>query len=173
MAAAFWIFRVVSVQECPRLMKNLMQVCCSTRSVTLNVTATQYTCSLNSVYHPHWLVQWSHNSRMCILVHSPWLSGYINVRQTILIILTKAGLFPNRPHIHIYETLSKSLACPHSLMHPFNILNSNYIQMLNIQIEKDMCFAGFQTWVWILIVCLIPAIRRVNYLCFCHQFPYL
>ena len=46
----------------------------------LNVTATQYTCSLNGVYHPHWLVQWSHQcSRMCIPVHCPWLPGYINV----------------------------------------------------------------------------------------------
>ena len=57
-------------------------------------TATQYTCSLSGVYHPHWLVQWSHHcSHMCIPVHSPWLPGYINVMQTVLIILTMAGLF--------------------------------------------------------------------------------
>ena len=30
-------------------------------SVMLNAIAMQYTCSLNSVYHPHWLVQWSHH----------------------------------------------------------------------------------------------------------------
>ena len=29
-----------------------MQICCSSCSVILNVTATQCTCSLNSVYHP-------------------------------------------------------------------------------------------------------------------------
>ena len=35
---------------------------------------------------------------MRILVHSPWLPGYIDVLQTILIMLTMAGLFPDRPH---------------------------------------------------------------------------
>ena len=51
---------------------------------------------------PHWLVQWSHRcSCMRILVHSPWLPDYINVVQTILIILTMIGLFLERPHISI------------------------------------------------------------------------
>ena len=36
-------------------MQNWMQIHLSTCSVVLNVTATQYTCSLNSIYHPHWL----------------------------------------------------------------------------------------------------------------------
>ncbi|KAF6104349.1 hypothetical protein HJG60_011305 [Phyllostomus discolor] len=36
---------------------------------------------------------------MCIAIHSPGLPGYINVTQTILVILTMAGLFPDRPHI--------------------------------------------------------------------------
>ena len=31
---------------------------------------------------------------MHIPVHSPWLPGYINVMQTVLIMLTMAGLFP-------------------------------------------------------------------------------
>ena len=49
------------------------------------------------VYHPHWLVQWGHHcSRMCIPVHSPWLPGYIDVAQTILVILTMDGLFLDR-----------------------------------------------------------------------------
>ena len=65
-----------------------------------NAVTTQYTCSLNSVYHPHWLVQWSHHcSHMCIRVHSPWLPGYINVLQSILVILTMAGLSLDRPRI--------------------------------------------------------------------------
>ena len=34
---------------------------------------------------------------MHIPVHSPWLPGYIDVTQSILIILTVAGLFPDRP----------------------------------------------------------------------------
>ena len=33
-------------------MQNLMQIRCSTHSVILNATTTQYTCSLNSIYHP-------------------------------------------------------------------------------------------------------------------------
>ena len=81
-------------------MQNCTQIRCSTRSVILNVTATQYTCSLNGVYRPHWLVQWSHHcSRMCIPVHSPWLPAPINVMQTVLVILTMAGLFPDIPCI--------------------------------------------------------------------------
>ena len=83
---------------CSSLMQNLMQIHCSTCSVILNVTATQYTCSLNSVYHPHWLVQWSrHCSHMCIPGHSPWLPGYMSVTGTILVILTMAVLLSNRP----------------------------------------------------------------------------
>ena len=61
------------------LTQNVMQVHCSTHSVILNVTATQYTYSVNGVYHPHWLVQWScHCSHMGIPVHSAGLPGYIN-----------------------------------------------------------------------------------------------
>ena len=93
-AAAFWIIRIVSTEACSSLMKNFMQIHCSTCSVILNVTATQNTCSLNSICHPHWLVQWSHHcSCMCIPVHSPWLPGHINVMQTILIILTNAEVW--------------------------------------------------------------------------------
>ena len=33
-----------------------------------------------------------------IPVHSPWLPVYIDVPQTVLLILTMAGLFPYRPH---------------------------------------------------------------------------
>ena len=97
-AGAFWIIQIASVEECSRLMQNLMQICCSICSVILNVKAIQYTHSLNGTYRPHWLVQWSlHCPHMCIPVHSPWLPGYINVMGTILIILTMAGLFPDRP----------------------------------------------------------------------------
>ena len=45
----------------------------------LNVTATQYTCTLNSIYFAPWLVQWSrYCSFMRIPVHYPWLPGYIS-----------------------------------------------------------------------------------------------
>ena len=91
-----------SEEECLSLPQNLMQIHCSTHSVILNGMATQYTCSLNSIYRPHWLVHWSdHCSRMCIPVHFPWLPGYIDVVITILIILTMAGLFPDKCHISI------------------------------------------------------------------------
>ena len=77
-----------------------MQMHCSTHSVILNALATQYTCSLNSIYH--WPVQWSHHcSPMHIPVHSPWLPGYIDVMQIILAILTTAGLFLDRPRMYI------------------------------------------------------------------------
>ena len=66
----------------------------------LNATATQYAWSLNGVYHPHWLVQWSrHCSHVHIPVHSPWLPGYIDVVQTVLVILIVAGLFPDRTRV--------------------------------------------------------------------------
>ena len=38
-AVAFWIIWIVSTGECSRLPQNLMQIHCSTRSVTLNATA--------------------------------------------------------------------------------------------------------------------------------------
>ena len=36
---------------------------------------------------------------MCIPVHSPWLPGYVDVMQTIVVLLTMAALFPDRPHV--------------------------------------------------------------------------
>ena len=101
-AVAFWIIPVVRAEECSNFMQNLIQIRCSTHSVIYNVTATQYTCSLNSIYHPHWLAQWSHHcSRMHIPVHSPGLPGYVNVMQTVIVILTMAELFLDRPHMII------------------------------------------------------------------------
>ena len=82
-----------------------MQIHCSTRSVILNAIATPYTCSLSSVYRPHWLVQWClHCSCVRIPVHSPWLPGYIDVEQTVLLMLTMSTLFPDGPIItHLSE----------------------------------------------------------------------
>ena len=93
-AEAFWVLQIVSMEEYSSFTQSLMEICCSTRLVILNVTATPYTCSLNGVYCPHWLVQWSHHcSHMCIPVHSSWQPGYIDVVQTVLVILTMAGIF--------------------------------------------------------------------------------
>ena len=99
-AAAFWIIWIVSAEECSSLTPNLMQIHCSTCSVILIEMTTQYTCSLYSLYRPHWLVQRSsHRSHKHIPVQSSWLPGYIDVMQTVLVILTMAGLFLDRPGI--------------------------------------------------------------------------
>ena len=99
-AVAFRIIWIVFAEECSSLTQNLMQIPCSSCSVILNATATEYTCSLGSLYHPHWLVQWSrHCSLMCIPVPSPWLVDYIDVMQTFLIILIMVGLSLNRLNI--------------------------------------------------------------------------
>ena len=55
----------------------MMQICCSTHSVILNAMATQYPCSLNGVYSPHWLAQWSchchaHCSPLSLAVRLYW-----------------------------------------------------------------------------------------------------
>ena len=100
-AVAFWIIWIGYVEECWNLTQNLMQIRWSAPSVILNVMATQYICSLNGVYCPHWWVEWSHHCLyMCIPVHSPWLPGYINVVQTVLIIPTIVGHFLDKPHMH-------------------------------------------------------------------------
>ena len=90
-AVVFWIIQIVSLEECSSLMQNLMQIHYSTFSVILNVMVTQYTCSLNGVYCPHWIVQWScHCSHIHIPVHSPWLPGYVDVMPIVLVISTIA-----------------------------------------------------------------------------------
>ena len=45
---------------------------------------------------------------MHVPVPSPWLPGYINVVQTVPVILTMAGLFLDRPHMY-------NLDCGHSI----------------------------------------------------------
>ena len=59
------------------------------------------------VYCPHWLIQWSHHcSCMRITVHSPWLLGYIDVTENVLIMLTVVGLFLDRPRVLLYFYLA-------------------------------------------------------------------
>ena len=46
---------------------------------------------------------------MHIPAHSPGLPGYMDVPQTILIILTVVGLFPDRPqYIYVYVSIYPS-----------------------------------------------------------------
>ena len=85
-AAVFWIIWIVFAKECSSLTQNLIQIHYSTCSIILNVIATQYTCSLNSVYHPLCLVQWSHHcSHMHVPVLSSWLPGYIKSLKLFLL----------------------------------------------------------------------------------------
>ena len=79
-------------------MPNLVQIHCSTSSVILKAMTTQYTRS-NSTYHGPPLTSAMKASlfTMRIPVHSPWLPGYIDVVQTVLIMLTIVGLFPDKP----------------------------------------------------------------------------
>ena len=96
-AAAFWIIWIVSAEECSSLMQNLVQIRCSAHLVTLNATATHYTYSTASTVKLS-LFMHAHSREW-----SPWLPGYIDVMQTVLIILTMAGLFPDRLHISYYS----------------------------------------------------------------------
>ena len=131
-AVAFWIIQTVFVEECSSLTQNMMQSHCSTCSIILNVIATQYTCSFNGIYHPRWLVQWSHHcSHMCIPVNSPWLPGYIDIAQTVLVPLTMTGLFPDRPHIFFG---SGNFSCILSI----------------ISFTLSLCFVFWNSYFWIL-----------------------
>ena len=119
-------------------MQNLMQIHCSTPSVILNVSATQYMCSLKGIYCPHWLLQWScHCSCMHIPVHSSLLPGYSDVVQTILLILTMAGLFfPDRPHISACISNDKTIV--------YNINHSNLLVILEKHHSSEVvpCWAS-------------------------------
>ena len=66
----------------------------------LNVTATQYTCSLNGIHCPLLTSTVKLlSARRHMPVHSPWLPGYIDVAQTVLVTLTMAGLCLDIPHM--------------------------------------------------------------------------
>ena len=140
-AAAFWIIWIVSTEECSSIMQNLMQIPYSSCSVILNVRATQYTCSLEGIHCPHWPVRWSrHCSLMHIPVHSPWLPGSLNVEQTILVILTMAGHFPDRPCIctmEYYSALRRKgiLTCPTIMDEPWR-----HYARWNKPVTKEKCY---------------------------------
>ena len=50
------------------------------------------TCALNGIYCPHWLVQWGCHCSHMNIQSTLWLPGYSNLVQTVLVILTMAGL---------------------------------------------------------------------------------
>ena len=92
--AAFWIIWVVSAEECSSLTQNVMQICCSTRSVILNAMATQYTRSLNGIYRPYTVGSSIH---ACT-----FQSTLLGCQVTLMLhkwflLQIMAGLFPDRP----------------------------------------------------------------------------
>ena len=91
---AFWIIQIVSTKECSSLKQDLLLYLLS------HFECNDHTVHVFTQWHlpPLWPVQWNrHCSHMQIPVHSPQLPSYINVPQTILVIWTIAGLFPDRP----------------------------------------------------------------------------
>ena len=101
LVTAFWIIGIVSTEEWMFKLNAKFDADSLLNSVILHAMMTQYARSLNSVYHPPWLVQGSrHCSHVSIPVHSPWLPGYIDVAQTILVILTISEFFPDKPHFY-------------------------------------------------------------------------
>ena len=98
---AFRIIRIVSMEECASLTQF--------DADSLLYSLSHFECDghighmVSQQCLPPTLIQWSrHCSHVHILAHSPWLSGYIDVVQTLLIILTMAGLFLNRPRTSHY-----------------------------------------------------------------------
>ena len=70
---------------------------------------------------------------MHIPVHSPWLPGYTDVVQTVLVILTMAGLFLDRLlYIYIFIVVVSSLGPP-------RISHQNAIQLARGLLEKISC----------------------------------
>ena len=117
-----------------------------------DATATQYTCSLSGIYRPHWLVQWGHHcSHMRIPVYSPWLPGYINVPQTDLIILTMAGLLPDRPCRIFWTNLEMDQCSPPLLLYthlsrqhtftsryPYGFFSHSFKVLFNIMFSRKL-----------------------------------
>ena len=104
LVAAFWIIWIVSMEECSNLLQNLIQICCSTCSVILNAIVTQYTCSLNGIYHPPLtsavkssLLMHAHSSPLSLAVRLHWC-GANHSHYT-----SNGGLFIDRPHVSLLK----------------------------------------------------------------------
>ena len=69
--------------------------------------------------------------------HCPWLPVHINVMQTVLIILTMVGLFPDRPHrSKIIEN-----CCPSSNL-PTNVQSSSIHVSQRVEITQTSIYRG-------------------------------
>ena len=94
------------MEENASFTQNWMQIPCSTHSVILNAKDAQHTCSHNGINRP----PDQYNEAVIVPIHSPWCPGYLDAVQTILIILTVAGLFPDKTHtsVNTYGILKMS-----------------------------------------------------------------
>ena len=88
---------------------------------------------------------------LCIPIHCPWLPGYIDVGQTILVILTMAGLFPYRPCVLWVQTLYpfELITCccifiPRNSSHHFSIRIKNVLPWLG----KTYKQSAYKIWFW-------------------------
>ena len=107
-----------------------------------NAKATQYTRSLNGIYHPHCLVQWSHHClHVCIAVHFPWLPNYIDITQTILVILTMVGLFLDRWYIYTQRWTKVGLQWFHAKVCNTRINNDTRINSISCTPNCKSTFA--------------------------------
>ena len=82
------------MEERANIMEDVMQIHCSTHSVILNATATQYTCSLKGIYHP--LLTSTVKLSLFSHAHSSLLSSVARLHRccaNILVILTMPGFF--------------------------------------------------------------------------------
>ena len=136
--------------------------------VILNSMATQYTCSLNGIYRPHWLVQWSwHCSCMCIPVHSLWLPGYISVMQTILVILTMARFFWTDLNIcHFYLWMCFTYSKTHF---NYKMLNPFFSYWVVSSLLASWAHFRIVLLFWLLKLCSVPqnlSWFKLLYFCF-------
>ena len=102
-------------------------------------------CSPKDIYRPHWLVQWSyHCSCMYTPVHSPWLPGYINVTQTILIIINNGWTFSGQTlyiNTHTYSYIYGQKSTKKNVQHHSSLgkckLKHNEISLNMYQNGRD------------------------------------
>ena len=98
---AFWIIWIVSVEEC----SNLMQIWCKFTALLTQSFWMQepHSTASTAPLSPQLVQRSRHCSCMHIPVPSPWLPGYVDVVQTVFVMLTMAGLFPERPRRRILQ----------------------------------------------------------------------
>ena len=120
-------------------MQNLMQIHCSTRSLILNVTTTQYTCTLNSVLHPPDLYS------EVIIVHTCAFQSTLPGCQVPsmsckppLFILKKAGLASDRPYIllSLIKRSEPNIQFPCVLIHIFSDIG-HFLANVACHLEKS------------------------------------